>query len=236
VNAHQTYSDHLTELRDRVIRIAIAVAIGSVIGFFINEQVIDFLAEPFNVAVPDSSLAFFRPTEAFSLVMKVSLWTGAILASPVILYQAWRFVSPALTPREKRWAIPVTAILVVLFLAGVAIGYLALSKGLVFLLDFGGETLEPVIGADLYFKFAMRFLLAFGIAFEYPVFLFIAAAFGAISSKQLASGRRWAVVIILVGAALITPSGDPLTLMMLSLPLYVFYELTILAIRFILKK
>jgi sec-independent protein translocase protein TatC len=168
--------------------------------------------------------------------MKVALWTGAILASPVILYQTWRFVSPALTPREKRWAIPVTAILVVLFLGGVAIGYLALEKGLVFLLDFGGDALEPVIGADLYFKFAMRFLLAFGVAFEYPVFLFVAAAFGAVSSKWLGKNRRWAIVIILVGAAVITPSGDPLTLMMLSLPLYLLYELTILSIRFILKK
>ena len=110
------------------------------------------------------------------------------------------------------------------------------GAGLVFLIDFGGDALQPVIGADLYFKFAMRFLLAFGIAFEFPVFLFAAAAFGAVNSTQLRSSRRWAVVIILVVAAFITPSGDPLTLLMLATPMYLLYEVTILAVRFILKK
>lgn len=231
-----TYGSHLGELRDRLIKVAIALAIGSVIGFAVHEQVLEFLAEPYNVAVPDSALAFFRPTEAFSLVMKISLWTGAILASPVILYQTWRFVAPALTRKEKKWAIPLTVIFVALFLLGIVVGYLALERGLVFLLDFGGDALQPVIGADLYFRFAMRFLLAFGIAFEFPVFLFAAAAAGAVTSSQLRKGRRWAVVIILVVAAFITPTGDPLTLLMLSIPMYLFYEVTILAVRFILKK
>jgi sec-independent protein translocase protein TatC len=145
-------------------------------------------------------------------------------------------VSPALSKKEKRWAIPMIAILAVLFIAGVVVGYLALERGLVFLLSFGGDALEPIIGAEFYLKFAMRFLLAFGIAFQFPVFLFGAAAFGLVTSEKLRQSRRWAVVIILVGAALITPSGDPLTLMMLSLPLYLFYEAAILAIRFILRK
>lgn len=231
-----TYSAHLGELRQRVIKVAVALAIGSVIGFFVNEQVLAFLAEPYKVAVPGGALNFFRPTEAFSLVMKISLWTGAILASPVILYQSWRFVAPALTRREKKWAIPLTIVFVTLFLLGIVVGYLALERGLVFLLDFGGDSLEPVIGADLYFRFAMRFLLAFGIAFEFPVFLFAAAAFGAVNSEQLRKGRRWSLVIILVVAAFITPTGDPLTLLMLSVPMYLFYEITILAVRFILKK
>ena len=168
--------------------------------------------------------------------MRVSLFAGFILASPDILYQLWRFTAPALTPREKRWAYPVTAVFVVLFIGGVAVGYVALERGLGFLLDFGGDALEPVIGAEFYLKFATRFILAFGIAFEFPVFLFTAAAFGAVSSTMLRSNRRWAVLIILVAAAVITPSGDPLTLLLLAGPLYVLYELTILAIRFILKR
>ena len=231
-----TYLDHLTELRTRVIKVAIAVAVGSVIGFLISEQVLEFLVEPYRVAVPDAGLAFFRPTEGFSAVMRVSLWTGVILASPVILYQTWRFVAPALTRKEKRWAIPITVVFVVLFLAGIVVGYLALERGLVFLLGFGGDALQPVIGADYYLKFAMRFILVFGISFEFPVFLFAAAAMGVVSSETLRSSRRWAVVIILVVAAFITPTGDPLTLLMLSAPLYVFYELTILAVRFGLRR
>ena len=105
-----------------------------------------------------------------------------------------------------------------------------------FLLDFGGDLLEPVIGAEFYLSFAMRFVLAFGLAFEFPVFLFAAAAFGAVSSRQLGRGRRWAVLVIVVAAAFITPSGDPLTLLLLSVPLYLLYEVTILAVRYILKR
>lgn len=231
-----TYLGHLGELRSRLIKCSVAVLIGSIIGFVVHEEVLSFLAEPYQIAVPDSGLSFFRPSEAFSVVMKISLWTGFIIASPVILYQTWRFVAPALTAREKKWAIPMTGIFAVLFLAGITVGYVALERGLVFLLGFGGDALQPVIGADLYFRFAMRFILAFGIAFEFPVFLFSAAAFGVVSSSALRSNRRWALVIILVVAAFITPTGDPLTLLMLSTPLYLFYELTILAVRFILKK
>lgn len=231
-----TYSQHIGELRGRLIKVSIAVLVGSIVGFVFNEQILDFLAEPYRIAVPDSNLNFFRPGEAFSIVMKIALWTGAVVASPVILYQLWAFVAPALTRREKRWALPLTAIFVALFLAGITVGYIALSRGLTFLLEFGGDALQPVIGADLYLKFAMRFLLAFGIAFEFPVFLFAMMAFGILSSKQLRSGRRWAVVVILVVAAVITPTGDPLTLLMLSVPMYLLYEVAILAGRFILKK
>jgi len=229
------FMSHLAELRNRLIKSLIAVGLMAIFAFAFNEQIIAFLAEPYVVAT-GSELAYFRPTEAFSLVMKVALWGGVILASPVILYQLWRFVAPALTPREKKWIIPLIAAFVVLFVGGIVIGYLALERGLGFLLDFAGDSLEPVIGAQFYMSFAMRFLLAFGIAFEFPVFIFAAAAVGAVTSRQLRSNRRWAVVVILVAAAVITPSGDPLTLLMLSTPMYIFYELTILAVRFILKK
>lgn len=231
-----SYGAHLRELRDRLIKAAAAVLVGSIVGFIISEQVMAFLAAPYEVAVPDGSLAFFRPTEAFSVTMLVSLWAGLVLASPVVLYQLWRFVAPALTKREKKWIYPLTFLFVALFILGIVVGYVALERGLVFLLDFGGEALTPVIGAREYYTFAMRFLLAFGIAFEFPIFLFAAAAFGVVNSRQLRAGWRWAVVLILVAAAFITPSGDPLTLLMLSIPLYVFYEITILAVKYILKK
>ena len=227
---------HLHEFRSRLIKVAIAVALATAIAFAFNEQILDLLAKPYQIAVPDGELAFFRPTEAFSTVMRLSLFGGVILASPVILYQLWRFVAPALNPKEKRWAYPITAVFAFLFLVGVLVGYVALERGLGFLLEFGGDALTPIIGADFYLKFATRFIFAFGLAFEFPVFLFAAAAVGAVSSKMLRSNRRWAVLIILIAAAIITPSGDPMTLMLLSVPLYGLYELTILAIRFVLRK
>lgn len=227
---------HLLEFRSRLIKAVVAVAVSTAIAFAFNEEILDLLAKPYQLAVPGGQLAFFRPTEAFATVMRLSLFGGVIIASPVILYQLWRFVAPALTPKEKRWAYPITAVFVFLFLTGVVVGYVALERGLGFLLEFGGDALTPIIGADFYLKFATRFILAFGLAFEFPVFLFAAAAAGAVSSKVLRSNRRWAILIILIAAAFITPSGDPMTLMLLSVPLYILYELTILAIRFVLRK
>ena len=227
---------HLQEFRSRLVKSVIAVVLGTIIAFFFNEEILAVLAKPYQIAVPEGELAFFRPTEAFATVMRLSLFAGMIFASPVILYQTWRFVAPALTPKEKRWSYPITAVFAFLFLLGVLVGYVALERGLGFLLEFGGDTLTPIIGADFYLKFATRFILAFGLAFEFPVFLFAAAAAGTVSSKTLRSNRRWALLIILIAAAIITPSGDPMTLMLLSVPLYILYELTILAIRFILRK
>ncbi|MEZ5175621.1 MAG: twin-arginine translocase subunit TatC [Acidimicrobiia bacterium] len=234
--ATMPFSEHLVELRKRLIRSVIAVGVGTVIAFFLNEQILDLLIEPYRKLDPDAALATFKVTEAFSVVMRLSLWGGLVLASPVITYQVWRFIEPALSPREKRWVIPMVGVLAFLFLLGVFVGYLALERGLNFLLDFGGDALVPVIGADYYLRFAMRFLLAFGLAFQFPVFLFGAAAFNLVTSRQLRSSWRWALVLILIAAALITPSGDPLTLMMLAVPLYILYEAAILAIKFVLKK
>ena len=230
------FMEHLVEFRNRVIKSLIAIGVGTLISFFFNEWILDVLARPYRIAVPGGDLAFFRPTEAFSLVMRLSLFGGFILASPVVLYQVWRFVAPALTGSEKRWAVPVTSIFTVLFLAGGLVGSWALSRGLGVLLEFGGDALTPVIGADFYLKFAMRFILAFAISFEFPVFIFAAAAVGAVTSRQLRQGRRWAVLVIVVFAAIITPSGDPLTLMLLAGPMYVLYEAAILAVRWILRK
>jgi sec-independent protein translocase protein TatC len=227
---------HLAELRNRLIKALIAVGAGSIIAFAFNEQILEFLVEPYRVIDPDAQLAFFRPTEGFSLVMRISLWGGAILATPVIFYQLWRFVAPALSRREKRWILPLVAVLVLLFAAGLTVGYWSLSRALDFLFEFGGDNLVPIIGADEYLKFAMRFLFAFGVAFCFPVFVFAAAAAGVVDSRTLRRGRRWTAIIILIGAALITPTGDPLTLLLLALPMYVLYEVTILAVRFLLRR
>jgi sec-independent protein translocase protein TatC len=233
-----TFREHLTELRSRLIKSVVAIFLGAIVGLIFNAWIRDVLISPYREAVglDEGGLAFLRPTEAFGVVMKVGLFGGAILASPVVLYQLWRFVSPALTKRERRYVVPLSVLFTVLFAAGLALGYWSLPRGLDFLLGFGGDDLDPVIQADAYLSFAMRFLLAFGIAFEFPVFTFAAAAVGVVSSRQLRAGWRWAVVAIVVGAAILTPSGDPLTLTLLSAPLYAMYELTILAVKYILKK
>jgi sec-independent protein translocase protein TatC len=167
--------------------------------------------------------------------MRIGLFGGIIVGSPVVLYQIWAFVNPALTNKERKWAIPIVAALVVLFVGGVGFGYWSLPRGLEFLLEiFPGVDTNLQIGQ--YYSFTLRFLLAFGLAFLYPVFLYAAAAAGVISAEQLARGRRWAIVIIVIGAAMITPSGDAFTLLILSGPLYLMYEATYWLVRLTLKK
>jgi sec-independent protein translocase protein TatC len=226
---------HLVELRSRLVKVSAAVVVGSVVGFIFHQSILAWLEVPYQTAV-GKPLIFTTPTGAFSVAMRLSLFGGIILASPVIIYQLWRFVSPALTNQERRYVIPLSFVLALLFGSGVALGYWSLERGLSFLFGFGGDSLEPFIEAVAYLSFATRFILVFGFAFEFPVFMFAAAATGIVGSRALRNNRRWAVTAIVVIGAVITPSGDPLTLLLLSTPLYILYEITILAIRFILKK
>ncbi len=232
----QPILEHLEELRWRIVKVAIALVLGAVVGFIFRQQLFDFLERPYRSAFPDADeLAFLAVTEAFSVAMTLSLFGGALLVSPVILYQVWAFVNPALTRRERRWTVPIVSALVVLFGAGVAFGYWVLPRGLGFLLQIQ-PGISPILRARDYISFVVRFLLVFGIAFEFPVFLFASAAAGVLSSEQLKRGRRWAVLIIVVIGALVTPTGDPLTLMALSLPLYGFYEATIWLVKLTLRR
>lgn len=233
-SARQPILGHLVELRSRLIKVAVAILIGSFAAFFFREQILNLLQEPYN-QVTDENLKFTGPTEPFSIAMRIALFGGSVLMSPVIFYQAWAFVNPALTKRERKWAIPIVAALVLLFSGGVVFAYWSLERALEFLLGIQ-PGIDPIITVEFYTRFVIRFLLVFGFAFQFPVFLFGTAAAGVVTSEQLARGRRWAVLIIVTVGAVVTPTGDPLTLLLLSAPLYLFYEVTIWLVRFLLRK
>lgn len=226
---------HLNELRWRIVRAAIGVFVGAVIGLVFASRLKGVLQRPYEVACETCSLQIFGPTESFSLLMKIAVFAGIILGSPVVLYQIWAFIAPALNPKERKWAIPVVASCVTLFLLGVAFGYWTLPRALDFFLGIFPD-LAADFRAEEYFSFVLRYLIAFGVSFLYPVFLFMAAATGIVTSAQLATGRRWAVLVIVVVAAAITPTGDALTLSLLSIPLYLFYEATYWLVRLLLRK
>ncbi|HEY6628997.1 MAG TPA: twin-arginine translocase subunit TatC, partial [Acidimicrobiia bacterium] len=160
----QSILAHLDELRWRVFRIFIAVAVGGLIAFFFADQLRSILEAPFHAATPDSSFQSFEAAEEFGVLMRIALFGGVILASPVILYQLWAFINPALTARERRWAVPIVSALVVLFVGGVFFGYFILPQGLRFLLS-----IVPDVRNDLrigsYYSFVLRYLAAFGLAF-----------------------------------------------------------------------
>jgi len=231
----QSILSHLVELRSRLIKVAAAIVIGSIIALIFDDFLIEILNRPYFEARPDGSLQALEPGEEFGVLMRVGLFGGVMLASPIILYHLWAFVAPALTKREKKWVIPIVSSFVVLFAGGVLFGYTLLPRALDALLGiFEGVSNDLLIGP--YYSFVLRLLLAFGITFQLPIFLFALAAAGVVTSAQLAHWRRWAILLIVIAAAAVTPTGDPLTLALLAVPLYVLYELTLLLVRFTLRR
>lgn len=230
----QSILAHLDELRWRIVRVGIAVLVGSVVAFVFADQIREIIDRPFNQAAPGSDFQTLAAGEQWGVLMRIALFGGAFLASPVILYQVWAFISPALTAVERKWVIPIVSSLVVLFVGGIVFGYWALPRGLQFLLGIFPDV-ETNLQLGQYYSFALRFLLAFGLAFLYPVFLYAAAAARLLSAEKLSAGRRWAIVLIVIGAAAITPTGDALTLFVLSVPLYLMYEGTYWLVRLTIK-
>jgi sec-independent protein translocase protein TatC len=231
----QSILSHLEELRWRLLKVGIAIVLGAVVAFFFAEQLRDILETPFRRAMPNNELQALEVGEEWGVLMRIALFGGVFLASPVILYQIWAFINPALTGRERKWAFPIVGALAVLFVGGVVFGYYILPRGLDFLLNIF-DNVENNLLIGRYYSFVLRFLLAFGLAFLYPVFLFAAAAAGLVSSQALARGRRWALLIVVIGSAVITPTGDILTLAAMSIPLYFMYEIVYWLVRLVLKK
>ena len=230
----QTILEHLDEFRWRVVKSAIALVITSIIAFIFREWILDILVQPYKDIGADGELIALKPTEAFGSAMRLSFFGGVLLASPVLLYQLWAFVNPALSKKERRWTIPIVTALVILFAGGVLFAYWVLPRGL----EFFASVLDVKFQLQIteYLKFVTLFLLVFGLSFEFPVFLYAAGAAGIVTSEKLASGRRWAVVLIVIFAAVATPTGDPYTLLLMSVPLYLMYEMTIWLIRWTLRK
>jgi sec-independent protein translocase protein TatC len=223
-----TLWEHLAELRSRLIKSVAAVAIGAVLAWIFYDQIFDFLLRPYRDINPDAKLYVTSPLQGFGTRLQVCTWGGIALAMPVILWQVWRFVTPGLYPHEKRYAVPFTISAIVLFLFGAAIAYITLNPALQFLIDVGGSNFEQIFSPDSYVKLIAFMMLAFGAGFEFPVLLVALQIAGVLTPKQLGRWRRYAVVLIAVAAAVITPSGDPISMLALAVPMYVFYEISIL--------
>lgn len=231
----QSILAHLNELRSRIVKIGIAVLIGAIVAFFFADWLRIVLEAPFHQAAPENTFQALKPGEEWGVLMRIILFGGVILASPAILYQIWAFINPALTGTERKWAFPIIGAMALLFMGGVVFGYYVLPVGLEFLLGIFPDVENNLLLGE-YYSFVLRLLLAIGLSFLYPVFLFAAAAAGLISSEQMAGGRRWAILLVVIAAALITPTGDVLNLLILSIPLYLMYEITYWLVRLILKK
>jgi sec-independent protein translocase protein TatC len=229
--------EHLEELRRRIVIAFFAILGGAVVGWFLYPYVLELLRDPFCQYLRDNpevrppagcDLVFNSPVDAFLTKLKMVGFLGLIVALPVVLYQLWAFIVPGLTSREKRWSIPFIVTSTLLFIAGAAFAIWTLPRALEFLLGFGGEAIVPLITFDRYIGFVTLVTLAFGVSFLFPVILVFLEAVGVLSWQSLASWRRWAILGISVFAAVITPSGDPYTMFAMMVPMYVFYEASII--------
>ncbi len=232
--------EHLTELRDRLIKIVLAVALGMVVAFVLYDQIFDFLLQPYldecTDSVSDCKLLALDPLEGFGVRMKLATYGGIFLAMPVILWQLWRFITPGLYAHEKRYAVPFMVSALTLFLLGAGIAYYTLPQALSFLQQSGGDTIAPAYAPGKYFKLISYMMLAFGVGFEFPIVLVFAQMLGVVTPDGLRKVRRYAIVGICVLVAVITPSGDPISMNALSGPMVVFYEVSILIGRLLQRR
>ena len=252
--AEMPFLDHLEELRWRIFKSLAAVAVGTVIGLILVMQLgaMELLLRPLSQVLADlpsgadsswldsaatGRLVFLSPTEPFFFMLKLGLLVGLLLASPVVIWQVWAFLSPALEAREKKVVIPSLYLGLVLFAAGVAMAYfIALPVTLRFLLLFGAEWFSPALTAGYYLSFVTRLLLAFGIVFELPVVVMILSVLGLATPRFLREKRRHAIVLITVVAAFLSPGDFVLLTVMMMVPLVLLYELSILLSALVYRK
>ncbi len=223
---------HLLELRERILKSLLAWVGASALCYWQLTPLLNFLLKPLRAVLPEGQqIIFVAYQEAFFTYLKVALICGAVLASPVIIFQAWRFVAPGLYAHEKRFARPLILFSCLAFLGGAAFAYfLVFPKAFRFLAQFGGELLEfKPIFRD-YISFAVRMLVIFGFCFEIPVALAVAGKLGIVRARTLSKARPYAIVGAFLVAAILTPTPDVVNQLFLAIPLVLLYEVSILVV------
>ncbi len=223
-----TLVEHLGELRTRVMVCAVTFVITGTIAFVFYPHILSFLQEPYCRVAPSHCKFYITgPLDGLALRVKIAAYGGLFLASPVLLWEFWRFITPGLKPNEKRYAIPFVVASITLFALGCAVAYFTFPHALKWLDSIGGPSLNEIYDPINYLGLILLLMVVFGITFEFPVVLVSLEVAGVLSPKKLSSWRRWAIVGIVVVAGVVTPSSDPFSMMALAIPMYIFYELSI---------
>jgi len=237
-------TEHLAELRMRIIRAGLAVLVGAVVVIAFYDTVMGWMLQPYsdlceskpvgfcggsyNESTGEVTLFILDPIEGLSTRLRVAFYGGMVLAMPVVLWQVWKFVVPALHKNEKRYALSFVISTVALFLLGCLIAFTTLEKALDFLISWAGDDVNPAFQVQSYIRLVTLMCIAFGIGFTIPVMLVFLELLGVLTPQTLLRAWRYAVVGTFVVAAAITPSGDPISLLALSGPMIVLYFLAIL--------
>lgn len=229
VDAHRmTFLEHLDELRTRLIRSLIYTGLGAAAAGIFWEDIFKLLLVPAGI----KKLTYLGPVDAFLVKFKLALYAGLVLAAPLIIYEILAFIAPALTRSEKKVALPIVFLTVLLFYSGIVVGYfLILPPGTRWLLSQGGEVMQEMLTADRYLSYAMMFLAGVGASFEVPIVIWILAKLGLVTPRSLLVGWRYAVLVIVTAAAILTPDWSPITMTLFALPMVVLYFLSIILIK-----
>jgi sec-independent protein translocase protein TatC len=228
-------ADHLRELRSRMIKSAIAIFLFGIIGFVLRDQIMEFLLTPMIEAAErtgaDARATYQQATDPLLVPMTIAMWTGLVLGAPVWIYQVWGFITPALYTNEKKWAFAVIGAAVPMFAAGVALAIWVMPRAWEFLLNFTPDDISNYVPFRDYLSFVIRLTFVFGIGFLLPIFIVLLNAVGVLRHETLSSARRWVIVGIFVFGAITTPTGDPLTLMLLATPMWLMFEAAVVICR-----
>ena len=223
-----TLAEHLAELRRRFLVIAVSVLVFGVLGFVFYPHILKVLQNPYCSAVPGHcKFLVTNPLDGLTLRVKIAFFSGFVVSSPVILWQAWRFITPGLKARERRYIIPFVTCSLVFFCAGMLLAYFSFAHAIHFLKSIGGSSLITEYNPNQYLTLFLLMMFIFGLTFLFPVVLVALELVNIVTPKQLLRSWRYAVIAITVASAVFTPSGDPLSMAALGIPLVVFYFLAI---------
>lgn len=234
---NMTLFEHLAELRNRLMKMVLAVIIGTIIGYVFYIRIKNGLEKPYvdlcesgqiNCLTNEGQAGLINtePLGGFAVRLRVSGYIGILLAMPVILWQLWRFIAPGLLDKEKRYAIPFMLSSIVLFAAGAYTAWWTFPKALEWLVDTGGTT--AAFDISKYLGFIALLMLGYGIGYLFPVVMVTIQLLGIVTPQQLSQSRRIALVIVVIIAAVVTPGGDPFSMLGLAIPLVVFYEVSLI--------
>lgn len=231
------FTEHLGELRDRLIRSFIAVIIGFLVSYCFKERIFAILTAPLITAMgKGSKMIFTGLPEAFFTYLKVSLLSGIIIALPVIFYEFWMFISPGLYRKEKKFLLPVVFLSIIFFAVGASFGYFVVFPfGFKFFLGFSTESIKAMPSMKEYLGFASKMLLAFGLVFELPLIITFLSRMGIVSVDSLRRNRKYAILVIFTASAILTPP-DVATQIMMACPLIILFEISIIGARIFQKK
>jgi len=233
-SSSMTLIEHLEELRWRIFKSLIAIAVGAIVAFIFRGQIVYFLQLPLPKTA--DTLTHGKPivtgiTEGFTVFLMISIAAGFILALPVVLYQAWAFISPGLYPKEKKYAVPFILVGIILFAAGISLGYIVLQYPVQWLVTFASDSFAELVTAGSYFTFVAFFMLAFGLVFQLPLVLTFLAQVDLISSRTLIRKRVGAHIGMWIASTFLTPGADIYSPIFLGVSMSFLYELSIIFIK-----